>query len=59
LLLEQLGGPAGDRQLGLQLGDPAAGRHQFVVLVAAQARQQALVDAVLAAPGVDRLGADP
>jgi hypothetical protein len=56
---EQLGGAASDRQLGLQLRDPAACRHQVVVLVAAQARQQALVDAVLATPGRDRLGAIP
>jgi hypothetical protein len=55
-LADQVGGPAGDDQLGLQLGDPTAGRRQLVVLGAAQARQRALVDAVLAAPGVDRLG---
>jgi hypothetical protein len=42
LLLEQLGGPARDRQLGLKLGDPTPCRHQFVVLVAAQAGQQVL-----------------
>jgi hypothetical protein len=34
-LLERLGGSAGDRQLGLQLRDPAACRYQLVVLVAA------------------------
>jgi len=58
-LLQQLGGAARDRQLGLQLDDPTPRRHQLLVLVAAQAREQALVDAVLAPPGGDRLGADP
>ena len=43
----------------LQLDDPTPRRHQLLVLVAAQAREQALVDAVLAPPGGDRLGADP
>jgi hypothetical protein len=38
----RFGGPARDRQLGLQLDDPAAGHHQFVVVVAPQARQEAL-----------------
>ena len=59
LLLQQLGGPARDGQLGLQLEDPTPGRHQFVVLLAAQAGRQALVDAVLTTPGGDRLGTDP
>ena len=58
-LFQQLGGTARDRQLGLQLDDPTPRRHQLLVLVAAQAREQALVDAVLAPPGGDRLGADP
>jgi len=59
LLLQQLGGPARDGQLGLQLEDPTPGCHQFVVLLAAQAGRQALVDAVLTTPGGDRLGTDP
>jgi hypothetical protein len=60
VLLEQLGGTARDRQLGLQLGDPAPRRHQVVVLVAAQARFQAAVDAALTGEdhsSVERLGA--
>ena len=59
LLLQQLGGPARDGQLGLQLEDPTPGCHQFVVLLAAQAGRQALVDAVLTTPGGDRLALIP
>jgi hypothetical protein len=50
--------PAHRLQLGLQLGDPAFGRGQLALLATGQPRFQAAVDAVLAAPGVDRLVAD-
>jgi hypothetical protein len=46
-------------QLGLQLGDAALGRAQLGLLAAGQAGFQAAVDAVLAAPGLDRLVGDP
>jgi hypothetical protein len=42
-------------QLGLQLSDPALGRGQLALLGAGQARLETPVDAVLPAPGVDRL----
>jgi hypothetical protein len=57
-LSDQLHRPAHRLQLGLQLGDPPLGRDQLALLGAGQARFQAAVDAVLAAPGVDRLVAD-
>jgi hypothetical protein len=57
-LSDQLHGSPGGAQLGLQLGDAALGRDQLGLLTAGQAGFQASVDAVLAAPGVDRLAAD-
>jgi hypothetical protein len=57
-LSDQLHGAAHRPQLGLQLRDPAFGRGQLALLSTGQARFQAAVDAVLAAPGVDRLIAD-
>ena len=42
-----------------QWRDPTAGGRQFFLLRAAQPWSQPFVDAVPAAPGVDRLGADP
>jgi hypothetical protein len=57
-LSDQLHRPAHRVQLGLQLGDATLGRDQHGLLAAGQARFQAAVDAVLAAPGVDRLIAD-
>jgi hypothetical protein len=42
-------------QFGLQFGDAALGRDQLGLLAAGQARFQAAADAVLPAPGVDRL----
>jgi hypothetical protein len=46
-------------QLGLQLGDPPLRGRQLSRLGTGQPRQQSPVDAALAAPGVDRLLADP
>src|SRR4028119_1366859 len=46
-------------QLGLQLGDALLGRLQLRLLHRRQSRLEALVDAVLSAPGVDRLVTDP
>jgi hypothetical protein len=57
-LADRLHHPAHRVQFGLQLGDAALGRGQLGLLATAQARFQAAVDAVLAAPGVDRLVAD-
>jgi hypothetical protein len=57
-LSDQLHRPPHRPQLGLQLSNPALGRGQLGLLAAGQARFQAAVDAVLAAPGVDRLIAD-
>jgi hypothetical protein len=45
-------------QFGLQLGDAALGRDQLGLLAAAQARLETPIDAVLPAPGGDRLVAD-
>ncbi len=57
-LPQQLTGPPMHRQLRLQLGDSALGRGQLGLLRRRQPRHQPAVDAVLPAPGVDRLGAD-
>jgi hypothetical protein len=57
-LLEQLAGTLVDRQLGLQLRDPTPGRCQLCLLRRGQSWLVAGVDAVLPAPGVDRLVAD-
>jgi hypothetical protein len=57
-LSDQLHGAAHRPQLGLQLRDPPPGRGQLALLGTGQARFHAAVDAVLAAPGVDRLIAD-
>lgn len=56
---QQLTGPPVHRQLSLQLGDPPLGRGELGLLRRRQPRRLASVDAVLAAPGVDRLFADP
>jgi hypothetical protein len=58
-LLQELHGLSCDRQFGLSLRDPSACDPQLFLLWAAQAWGQPLVDVVLAAPGGDRLGADP
>jgi hypothetical protein len=57
-LSQQFGGSPGDGQLGLQLGDPAAGGDQFMMVGGGHAGLQPVVDAVLPAPVVDRLIAD-
>lgn len=49
---------ASDRELGLELGDPLLRRGELGVLVGRAARLEAAVDAVLAAPAVDRLAAE-
>jgi hypothetical protein len=57
-LPQQLRGPPMHRQLGLQGGDPPPGDLQFGLLCGGQSRLEPLVDAVLPAPGVDRLITD-
>jgi hypothetical protein len=57
-LLQQLCGPAGDGQLGFQLGDPPSCRHQLCVVACGQAGVVAGVDEVLPAPVVGGLVAD-
>lgn len=47
------------QQLDLQLGDALLCRAQLGFLHAAQPRRQTAVDAVLAAPGLNDLNADP
>jgi hypothetical protein len=58
-LSDQLHRAAGGARLGLQLGDAALGHRQLTLLGAGQPWLKTAVDPVLAAPGVDRLGADP
>jgi hypothetical protein len=58
-LSDQLHRPAHRVPLSLQLSDPAFGRGQLALLATGQPRFQAAVDAVLAAPGGDRLVGDP
>jgi hypothetical protein len=57
-LLEQLGGPAVDRQFGLQLGDASTCSYQFSLICGADPRYLAGVDTFLPTPVVDRLIAD-
>jgi hypothetical protein len=46
-------------ELRLQLPDPLAGRGELLTLPGSQAGDEAAIDLVLTAPGVDRLVADP
>src|SRR6266852_826852 len=55
---EQLRSSAVDGEFGFQLSDAMAGRHQLGPLPGRQSRLEPLVDALLAAPAVDRLIAD-
>jgi hypothetical protein len=57
-IAEQLRGPAVNRQLVLQLGDPLPRRHQLGVISAGDARHLAAVDQLLPPPRVNHLRAD-
>jgi hypothetical protein len=57
-IAEQLRGPAVDRQLSFQLGDPLARRDQLRMAAADDPGQLAAVDQLLPTPVVDRLLAD-
>jgi len=48
-----------DLKLGLELADPALGRGQLLALKGRQPGDEPPVNLLLAAPGVDRLIADP
>lgn len=57
--LQQLGCPAMDRQLGLELAHALVQRNQFGVLSGRHARFEPRVDARLVPPRIDPLAADP
>ncbi len=56
--IDPFAGPPIDRQLGLELGDPALGGKELRTLRRRQSRLEAPVDPVLPEPGVDGLLAD-